>query len=74
MSNLRGKIVRVADYGLAFVSVGTGSQRRDYPFTFDKISRYRGESAKVLGLRQGTEVSFSETNGHVDSVEICVTR
>jgi hypothetical protein len=67
-----GKIVRVADYGLAFVSVGSGSQRRDFPFTFDKIRSYRGQPAKEIGLLRGTKVHFSETDGRVDSVEIDV--
>ena len=56
------------------MSVGTGNQRRDFPFTFDKIRSYRGQQAKAIGLRQGVEVSFWETNGRVDSVEICAAK
>jgi hypothetical protein len=65
-----GKIVRVTDHGLAFVSSGSGNQRQDFPFTFDKIRRYRGEAAKEIGLHQGVEVQFSETDGLIDFVEI----
>lgn len=64
------KIVRVTDHGLAFVSIGSGDQRRDLPFTFDKIRRYRGQAAKEIGLQQGAEVQFSETDGRIDFVEI----
>lgn len=65
-----GKIVRIADKGLAYVSTGSGNQRRDFAFTFDKINRYRGQNPGEIGLRRGVEVSFSETDGKVDTVEI----
>jgi hypothetical protein len=65
-----GRIVRVADKGLAYVSTGSGSQRREFPFTFDKILRYRGQAAREIGLREGVEVKFSEKDGRVESVEI----
>ena len=68
--NRVGKIVRVTDEGLAYVSTGSGNQRRDFPFTFDKIRRYRGQAAKEIGLRKGVEVRFSEKDGRVESVEI----
>jgi hypothetical protein len=40
-----------------------GSERRDLPFTFDKIRRYRGQDAREIGLREGVEVRFSEKDG-----------
>ena len=70
MSKRKGKIVRIADHGLAFVSVGSGEQRRDFPFTFDKILSYRGQPAEAIGLRRGADVEFFENNGKVESVEI----
>lgn len=65
-----GKIVRVTDQGLAYLSTGSGSERRDFPFTFDKIRSYRGQGAREIGLRKGVEVRFSEKDGRVESVEI----
>lgn len=70
MAKFTGKIVRVADNGLAFVSTGSGVHRRDLPFTFDKIRKYRGQTAKAIGLRAGALVQVSEENGRVESVEI----
>lgn len=70
MPNFTGKIVRVADHGLAFVSTGSGVHRRDLPFTFDKIRSYKGQAAKDIGLRTGAEVRVSEENGRIESVEI----
>ena len=46
------------------------SQRQDFPFTFDKIRRHRGEAAKEIGLHQGVEVQFSEMDGLIDFVDI----
>ncbi len=68
--NRVGKIVRVADEGLAYLSTGSGSERQDFPFTFDKILEYRGQHAKEIGLREGVEVRFLEKDGLVESVEI----
>ena len=70
MSDQSGKVVRVADHGLAFVSTAVGGRRRDLPFTFDKIRSYRGETARDLGLKKGTEVQFSESDGRIESIEI----
>jgi hypothetical protein len=74
MANYSGKIVRVADHGLAFVSTGSGVHRRDLPFTFDKIRQYRGQAADEIGLRNGASVEISEENGRVESVEILSSR
>jgi hypothetical protein len=68
--NRVGKVVRVTKQGLAYLSTGSGSERRDFPFTFDKIRRYRGQEAREIGLREGVEVRFSEKDGLVESVEI----
>ena len=70
MPKFTGRIVRVADHGLAFVSTGSGRHRRDFPFTFDKIRSYRGQAAKDIGLKNGVEVQVLEENGRVESVEI----
>ena len=70
MSNQQGKVVRVEEHGLAFVSTGVNGKRRDLPFTFDKIRSYRGETARVMGLKKGAEVRFSEKDGRIESVEI----
>jgi hypothetical protein len=68
--NRVGKVVRVTKQGLAYLSTGSGSERRDFPFTFDKIRKYRGQDAREIGLREGVRVRFSEKDGLVESVEI----
>jgi hypothetical protein len=65
-----GKILRVTEKGLAYISTGNGKQRQDFPFTFDKIRKYRGQAPREIGLREGAKVQFSETDGRVESVEI----
>jgi hypothetical protein len=55
-----GKVVRVTRQGLAYLSTGSESERRDFPFTSDKIRKYRGQEAREIGLRKGVEVRFSE--------------
>lgn len=63
-----GVVVQVDRHGLALLK--TKADGRVYPFTFDKIRLYRGESAGELGLRLGTQVQFSSLNGMVKDVEI----
>jgi hypothetical protein len=62
------KIVRIADHGLAFVSTGSGSERKDLPFTFDKIRSYKGQSPEAIGLKKGANVVVSEVDGRIESV------
>jgi hypothetical protein len=68
--NRVGKIVRVLDKGLAYLATGSGSERKEFPFTFDKIRRYRGQRAREISLRKGVEVRFSEKDDLVESVGI----
>jgi hypothetical protein len=63
-----GIIVRLDRLGLA--EVKTIDDGRVYPFTFDKILSYRGESAGELGLRLGAQVKFLADEGKVSDVEI----
>ena len=63
-----GTIVQMDSFGLAAVkSEGDG---RIYPFTFDKIRSYRGESPREIGLRLGTQVRFLAADGKIKDVEI----
>ena len=68
---LRGKVLRVVPTGLCFVE--EASTGKVYPFTFDKIRGYRGETVRELGLRSGLCVRFTvgETS-LIDSVELPV--
>jgi hypothetical protein len=66
---LGGKVVRVVPTGLCFVE--EASSGKVYPFTFDKIRGYRGETVRELGLRSGLSIRF--TTGEtdlIDSVEL----
>ena len=63
-----GEVVRLDRHGLAILK--TKDEGRFYPFTFDKIRRYRGESPKEIGLRRGTEVRFVTENDKISDVEI----
>jgi hypothetical protein len=55
---------------LAYLSTGSGSERRDFLSPFDKIRRYSGQDAREIGLREGVEVRFSEKDVLVESVGI----
>ena len=64
----QGTIVRVDRHGLAMVKTARGNAT--YPFTFDKIRHYRGQTASEIGLKQGATVSFRSYRGKVSDVEI----
>jgi len=66
---LGGKILEVIPTGLCFVV--DASSGKVYPFTFDKIRGYRGETVRELGLRSGLHIRFTigETS-LIDSVEL----
>ena len=64
----KGTIVRLNPAGLAYVE--DLKSKEIAAFTFDKIDAYAGESAKELGLKLGSHVAFSITDGIVRSVQI----
>lgn len=70
MSNVRrkGVIERLNKKGFAVVRERQSDER--YVFTFDKIRKYAGETARELGLQEGSEVEFDEEQNRVSSVEI----
>jgi hypothetical protein len=63
-----GTIVRLDNYGLAIVK--TKETGDVYPFTFDKVLHYRGQSAREIGLRLGAHVRFLADDGKIRKVEI----
>ena len=63
-----GTIVQIDSFGLA--AVKTEGDGRIYPFTFDKIRKYRGESPREIGLRLGAQVRFLAADGKIKDVEI----
>lgn len=65
-----GVILRVNEQGLGIVK-DTQSEEQ-FVFTFDKITGYRGESAREIGVTVGASVQFNATADHqVVSVELC---
>jgi len=63
-----GTILRVDRHGLAILQTKEGENV--YPFTFDKIRRYRGQAAQEIGLHAGAAVRFSTDEGKIKDVEI----
>jgi len=63
-----GVIVRLDRHGLAILE--TKENGRAYPFTFDKIRSYRGQSPREMGLRRGAQVKFVADDGKIKDVEI----
>ncbi len=51
-----GLIGRIESPGFGII---LDAEQREYPFTFDVIVRYRGESAATLGLTMGKQVKFA---------------
>lgn len=63
---LSGQIVRLERYGLGFVKVeGTGEQ---YPFRFDQVTGFKGESLKEMSVHVGSRVSFDLQDGRVSEI------
>ena len=62
----RGKVVRLESFGLGFLQQ-EGSEEQ-FPFRFDQISGYRGESPRSIGLRIGADVSFTLRNDRVETI------
>lgn len=57
-----GKVLRLDRVGLGVIvtdSPETNYSGREFPFTFDKIDGYKGESLNALGLSEGTTVKFT---------------
>jgi len=64
-----GKILRINEAGLGIVE--DQESNRQFAFTFDKISGYRGEKPREVGLVVGAHVSFKTTaDSQVTSVEV----
>src|SRR6266478_3141608 len=62
LDGLDGKVLQVSRDGLGFVEELQTNRR--YPFTFDKIVGYKGETLKELeamGIRAGARVRFVPT-------------
>ena len=68
MNFQRGKILRVENWGLAYLEDPETSQV--YPFTFDRIQGYSGESAANIGLRVGSSIQFAVNKGIISSVRL----
>jgi hypothetical protein len=64
----RGKVVRLENFGLGFLQP-EGSQKQ-YPFTFDQIDGYRGESPWTLGLRIGADVNFILRDDQIEMIQL----
>lgn len=63
-----GKVLRVENWGLAFLEDPKTSQV--YPFTFDLIQGYGGEPVAKIGLRAGGSVQFAVNKGVVSAVRL----
>jgi len=48
----------IAGFDPAGVGIIVDAERREHPFTFAAIVRYRGQSAATLGLKVGQQVKF----------------
>ena len=62
MADMEGRVLTVSGDGLGFVE-DIDTNRR-YPFTFDKIEGYKGETLKELeamGIQAGSRVRFVPT-------------
>jgi hypothetical protein len=56
------KVLRLDRVGLGVIvsdSTDTEPLGREFPFTFDKIEGYKGESQNGLGLSEGAVVNFT---------------
>jgi hypothetical protein len=63
-----GKVLRVENWGLAFLEDQKTSQV--HPFTFDLIQGYAGEPAAKIGLRVGGSVQFAMNKGIISAVRL----
>lgn len=68
VSRKHGVVERLNKKGLAVVKEQQSGER--FVFTFDKIKRYGGQTARELGLQEGSEVEFDEEHHVVSQVEI----
>lgn len=66
----QGMIVRVNKGGLVIVRDDPSGNY--YPFTFDKIQGYLGETADELNLRIGQGVHFHLQDGKITEVDLHV--
>jgi hypothetical protein len=64
----RGKVVRVESFGLGFLQP-EGSEEQ-YPFRFDQISGYTGESPRKMGLQIGSAVNFTMRDDRVEMIQL----
>ena len=64
----QGTVIYVNPASLAIVEEA-GSEDV-YPFTFDKIAGYRGETARELPVARGSHVRFVIENDVVSTVEV----
>ena len=62
-----GRIVGI-DEGRGLGYLKLGAVKHPYAFTFDKIRRYGGETAKEIGLVEGSEIKVNVRKGLVTSV------
>jgi len=69
MAEFKGVLSRVSEDGIAYLV--DQESARTFPFTFDKISGYRGEPARKLGFVAGAAVGYGlDANGHVEEVAL----
>ncbi|OLC13514.1 MAG: hypothetical protein AUH29_12650 [Candidatus Rokubacteria bacterium 13_1_40CM_69_27] len=60
-----GIIGRIETAGFGII---VDSKKREFPFTFDKIFRYRGQTAASLGFAVGHEVIFAVQGSSIITV------
>ncbi|MBM3565273.1 MAG: hypothetical protein FJX42_04070 [Alphaproteobacteria bacterium] len=67
-----GVVVQVDSSGVGLIE--EDSTHSKYPFTFDTVKGYFGQSNTAAGLVRGTAVKFDAANGIVRLVEVVKTR
>jgi hypothetical protein len=75
-----GQIVRLNRTGIGYLTTtDSRASNREFVFPFNKIVKrraggfepYRGESMRELGLTEGSQVEFAETeDGMIESVQV----
>lgn len=67
-----GVVLRVDVSGVGLIEAD--STHHKYPFTFDTVKGYYGQSLATAGLVRGTKVRFGEDNGIIKLVEVVETK
>lgn len=67
-----GVVVQVDSSGVGLIEENTTHLK--YPFTFDTVKGYYGQTLSTAGLVRGSEVKFDKDNGIIKLVEVVRTR